>query len=159
MRRRNGVLVGVLAVFLAFSLGRISAGVAVSHAAHTGAASTYARFAGNWYHHSSGLTLTQDGHGVEHFRTYVDCTANRLTACDRWIGNTIYGGGFVAFYLWKVKGPSVIGSVTASAYSWQIGTQVTITPRANPNIMDVRFVGRSYPACRGTAITTGACGA
>jgi hypothetical protein len=105
------------------------------------------------------VNVDADGHGILHFRTYVNCTQAIVTDCDRFQGNSIYGGGFAVFYLWKVAGSKAYGTVTNSGYSYQVGTTVTLV--RNPNdTLTVYTVGPLSPVkgC-GPQAPPGTCGA
>jgi hypothetical protein len=129
-------------------LGAILASGSLVRANSGHSTTPYAAFAGDWYHHGALLHLDAQGHGYERFRVYQQCTQTIQTACDYWVGNAIYTGGYVAFWLAKLSGNVATGYVTNGAFSWQIGTQMTMTMNPGGRKMEVVFVGRQYPACK-----------
>lgn len=138
-------------------IGRASVALPASARASTGAPSPFARFAGSWLHHGGLLYVSGDGKGVHRFRTYVNCTTNRLTACDKFLGSAIYDGGYVAFSLTRVSGNRATGTITVSSFSWQIGQPFTLVLKPN-DTMQVREPGYPATVC-GSRAPAGACGA
>jgi hypothetical protein len=121
------------------------------------AAPPFTRFAGTWSHHGGFIYIDPTGRGSDSFRTYINCSTQRQTACDRFLGNTIYPGGYLRFRLTKIGGNVASGYVTGSAYSWQMATPVKITRRANDTIL-VKVPGFTESGC-GSQAPAGACGA
>lgn len=117
----------------------------------------YSRFAGTWVHHGGIIHISANGSGSDTFRTYINCTSRIQTACDRFIGNSIYNGGYLRFRLTKIAGNTATGSVTGSAFSWQLQTPVRVTLRSNDTIT-LKVPGLSEAGC-GPHAPNGACGA
>lgn len=144
-------------IVLGVALGIISVVAWQQRPTHGQAAPAFGRFAGTWEHHGGFIHISPAGIGSDTFRTYINCTANRQTACDRGIGNTIYPGGYLRFRLTTVSGSVASGYVTGSAFSWQMETPVKVTLRAKDTIT-LKVPGMVEPGC-GPRAPAGACGA
>lgn len=94
----------------------------------------YGQFTGAWSHHDGRISVQANGYGVDHFRTFVQCTANVTTNCDEWKGNVIYAGGFTAFTLNRVVGNKAYGSVYNASASWLVGVKVTLVRHTNDTV-------------------------
>lgn len=151
--------------WLALVVGLVGGfGVAhISLQANAGAASVRAvtvvpaRFVGSWETHGGNLNISSSGDGTDHLRAYVNCTLNRLTACDRIIKNEIYPGQFDTFHITKVQGNTAIAGVTNSSYSWRVDTQIQITLKPH-QILSVQMPDGTFRYC-GPSAPAGACGA
>jgi hypothetical protein len=121
------------------------------------ASSPYGQFTGFWSHHGGDIVVNANGTGVDHYRTYNNCTATILTACDMFSKNVIYPGGFTQFTLYKVSGVTALGTVTNSAQSWMVGTPIRITRQKNDTIAFRTVSGTTF-GC-GARAPAGYCGA
>jgi hypothetical protein len=116
-----------------------------------------ARFVGTWQTHGGLLNINGRGIGTDHLRAYASCTVNRMTACDRFIKNTIYPGQFDTFQITKTTGNTAVAGVTNSSYSWRVGTQITIVLKPH-GIVQVGMPDGTFRYC-GSNSPAGACGA
>ena len=109
---------------------------------------------GTWFHHGGALTVTSSGHGFYSGRIYTNCDASHSTACDKFLGNYIYGGDFVRFYLSHQSGGVATGYIGNSALSWRVGTAARLTLEPSDLIrlvvpgLDVTFCGPRAPSGR-----------
>ncbi|HZS94802.1 MAG TPA: hypothetical protein VFA78_08400 [Chloroflexota bacterium] len=120
--------------------------------------SPYGQFTGTWYHHGGGMFIYANGTGIDHYRTYVNCTARIVTDCDEFTKNAIYAGGFTQFRLYKVAGSTATGIVTNSPVSWMVGTKITLTRHNNDTVALRLVVGQPTNGC-GPHAPAGYCGA
>jgi hypothetical protein len=158
MKPRHLMLVVFLSVLSGLVLGRSSGSLPIASAAHTPAASPYARFLGSWFHHGGSLTIGRNGHGFYSYRTYVFCTAHLTTTCDKETKNVIYDGGFSRFTLHRTVGNKAYGSMDNSAYSWQVGTTVTLVAKPNDTLVLYEAGAAPTTVC-GSKAPAGFCGA
>jgi hypothetical protein len=115
------------------------------------------RFVGTWQTHGGILNINASGVGTDHLRTYVNCTTNRMTACDKFIKNEIYPGQYDTFHITTVTGNTAKAGITDSAYSWRVGTQITILLKPH-GIVQVQMPDGAFRYC-GSNSPAGACGA
>jgi hypothetical protein len=148
-----GALIAALGV--GFGMGRAS--VPGTAGAATSGAAVPARFVGFWETHGGGLSIGTDGVGTDHLRAYVNCTTNRLTACDKFAHNEIYPGQFDTFRITKVQGNTATAGITGSAYSWRVGVKVMVTLGAG-DVLTVHMPDGPFRYC-GPHAAAGACGA
>jgi hypothetical protein len=151
--RVERTLVITLALAVAFLVGRESVG----HEAAAQRAPAFARFAFSGYHHDGLLVIDANGHGIEQYRPYINCTATILTACDKILGNKIFTGGFVRFTLKRIVGNKAYGTIEDSSLSWEVGATVTAVLKSN-DTMTIYTPGTSYANC-GPRAPAGYCGA
>lgn len=124
-------------------------------ASHSPAA--YGQFAGNWSLHGGNLYISPGGLGNLHFRTYINCGPNRQTACDRFVKNEIYDGGFIHFTLQRVQGSRATGFITNSSASYQVDLPISVTRKGNDTVF-FSTPGQTGRAC-GPQAPPGFCGA
>lgn len=117
----------------------------------------YGQFTGLWSHHGGDIVINAAGTGIDHYRTYNNCTATILTACDMFSKNLIYPGGFTRFSVYRVSGSKAFGTVTDSDMSWMVGTGITITRQRNDSIA-LHTVSGTTLGC-GPNAPAGYCGA
>jgi hypothetical protein len=70
-------------------------------------------FVGDWFAHSIGLKVSQDGSAKLIWRIYRMCTESP-PPCDQLVGNQIVSGGVAAIQLAGNKGPTAVGKVLSS---------------------------------------------
>jgi hypothetical protein len=149
----------MLKLSIAFLFGAAAVtGVQMANAQHR-SSSNFASFAGTWVHHGGGLHISANGFGMEHYRVYVNCSANRLTACDDIVNNGIFDGGFIAFTLTQASGNTAHGRMYNSSSSWQVDLPLTATIHPNGTITLKTQAGVLVTACNPKAETQGLCGA
>jgi hypothetical protein len=120
---------------------------------------SFAPFSGSWTTHSGRLVIGPSGQGRIIFRTYQNCTATIVTACDKFRGNFIYDGGFVTFTLKRVVANRATGEVNNSSFSWAVFTTITVILHRARDTVNVRnVIGFPVPFCGPTA-SPGTCGA
>ncbi len=158
MKRRTVSILVVLALTLGLLVGRFSVGLPTAVASHSSAGSPYAPFVGTWYHHGGGLVLSSNGRGFYTYRTYVDCTARIVTACDKGFKNLIFDGGFSEFTLNRTIGNKAYGTMNSSAYSWQVKTTVTLVAKPNHTLILYEAATPATTLC-GPKAPAGLCGA
>lgn len=158
MKARNVSVLLLITLSAGIALGRSSAAVPHVLASHPPAASPYARFVGHWFHHGGGLVVHGNGAAFYSYRTYVFCTAQLTTTCDKQVGNTIFDGGFSTITLHRVAGDKAFGSMDNSAYSWQVGTSVTLVLSPNDTLM-LREAGTAATILCGPHAPAEVCGA
>jgi hypothetical protein len=158
MKRQHFILIVFLSVSGGFLLGRAGGSLPIASAAHTPAASPYAQFLGSWFHHGGGLTISRNGHGFYSYRTYVFCTPRLTTTCDKEAKNVIYDGGFSRFTLHRTVGNKAYGSMDNSAFSWQVGTTVTLVAKPNDTLV-LYEAGTAPTTLCGSKAPAGFCGA
>lgn len=118
---------------------------------------SFASVSGYWSGHGRTIDVGTDGLGIAHFRTYTNCTQTVTTNCDMFVNQLIYPGGYFSFRLNAVAGSKAFGSITASGYSWMIGTRITIARNSNDTVRV--YVLKGYGLYCGTNAPVGACGA
>ncbi|MGI8827274.1 MAG: hypothetical protein ACR2JC_16845 [Chloroflexota bacterium] len=128
-----------------------------SHVVASALAAPYGRFSGSWFHHGGTLSIDRRGNGFHTFRTYVDCTQNRPTACDMIRNNTIYDGGFVSFTLSRAISNRAYGRIYNSSFSWLVGTRLTLSLRPGDTLV-IATAAEETLTC-GARARPGACGA
>ena len=158
MKRRSLSIVVFLALASGLLIGRSSVNLSTAVASHAPAASPYARFLGSWFHHGGGLVIRRNGHGFYSYRTYVFCTAQVLTACDKQAKNLIFGGGFSRFALHRTVANKAYGSMDDSAFSWQVGTTITLIAMPNDTLV-LYEAGTAPTTLCGSKAPAGYCGA
>jgi hypothetical protein len=158
MKRQTVSVLIFLALSSGLLIGRSSLGLPSAIASHAPATSPYARFLGNWFHHGGGLVIGRNGHGFYSYRTYVFCTAQVTTACDKRAKNLIYGGGFSRFTLHRTVANKAYGSMDNSAFSWQVGTTVTLVAKPNDTLI-LHEAGIGPTTLCGLKAPAGYCGA
>lgn len=117
----------------------------------------FSGFAGNWVMHGGGLRVSENGAGIEHFRTYTNCNQQITTNCDTLVHNSIYAGGFLSFTLNRTSGHKAFGTVNNSGYSWVVGTKITLVGTGQDSINVFALVGGKR-VC-GPKAPAGYCGA
>jgi hypothetical protein len=158
MKRWTVSFVVFLALSLGLLIGRSSRSVPTAIASHSPATSPYARFLGRWFHHGGGLIIYRNGHAFYSYRTYVFCTPQVTTACDKQAKNTIIDGGFSRFTLHRTRGNKAYGSMDNSSYSWQVGTTVTLVAMPNDTLV-LHEAGTAPTTVCGSKAPVGYCGA
>jgi hypothetical protein len=158
MKRRSALLIGFAILSSSLLIGRSTFRLPVAVASRPPATSPYARFVGGWFHHGGALSIHSNGHALYTYRLYVDCTTQRITACDKLTHNTIYGGGFSVFTLHRAGGNKAYGSMDNSVYSWQVGTTVTLVARPNDTLVLYEAGTTPITVC-GARAPVGYCGA
>lgn len=117
----------------------------------------YGEFTGAWTHHDGRISVQANGYGVDHFRTFVQCSEKVTTNCDEWKGNVIYAGGFTAFMLNRVVGDKAYGNVYNASASWLVGVKVTLV--RHPNDTVTLFAPNGSERGCGSRAPAGYCGA
>lgn len=146
-------------IVVGFLLGAIVwTGIGAVRAEHQMSSTPYGQFVGTWTHHDGETLVQPNGYGTEHYRTFMPCTQNRTTACDRVIKNAIYAGGFIAFRLMQTRGNVAYGSVFNSSASWQVGTRLSLTLHPD-GTLHMQAVGYIAISCNVPAAAKGRCGA
>jgi hypothetical protein len=147
----------ILALGAGFALGRVSLPIGAGAAPALGRAAIPVAFVGSWETHGGLLDISTNGVGSDHLRTYINCTTTRQTACDRVVGNGIYPGQYDRFKITRVQGTTAVANVTDSAYSWRVGTRITIT-RGTNDTLTIHMPDGAFRYC-GPKAPAGTCGA
>lgn len=148
----------VLALLAGIAIGQVS-GTTLRGFAAVPQSSPYSLFAGRWFVHGGVMTVQPSGHAVFRYRTYVNCTSTRLTACDKFVSSTIYPGGFAKFSLGRATGSQARGTVSNSAYSWQVGTAVTLVFHPKKDTVALKLAGTGTTTLCGPHAPPATCGA
>jgi hypothetical protein len=109
----------------------------------------FAQFVGDWDHVGGNglLSIQPNGHGIDHFRTYLQCDGTgHVTDCDKTIGRTVYPGGFIAMTLNKVYGNQAFGTIGNASSSWEVGTRVQLVIGKN-DILTIQDAAGSTRTC------------
>lgn len=158
MKRRTVSLIVFLSLSSGLIVGRDTLGLPTAVASRASAPSSYARFVGSWFHHGADLVVHSNGRGTYSYRTYVFCSNHVVTDCDKQTKNAIFAGGFSKFSLRRTAGNTARGIVDNSAYSWQVGTTVTVVARPNDTLVFYQ-AGTSATIVCGPNAPAGFCGA
>jgi hypothetical protein len=158
MKRRTVSLLVFLALVSGTVIGRDSVSLSTAIASHSPATSPYAPFLGPWFHHGGGVVVYSNGYALYSYRTYVFCTGNRVTACDKLTKHYIFNGGFSTFTLHRSVGNKAYGSINNSAFSWQVGTSVTLVAMPNDTLV-LHEAGTAPAVLCGSKAPAGNCGA
>jgi hypothetical protein len=117
-------------------------------------------FAGNWYAHSTFMSIATSGQGTLTYRIYKTCDGSSIGPCDVINGDVIDDGGFVTFTL-TATGPTTASgmvSLTTDPTNSPLGK---FTARFVPQTDQIYLsfvVSGNYPLC-GPNARSGACGA
>lgn len=158
MRRRTVSSIVFLALVSGVVIGRNGVGLSTALASRSRDSSPYTQFVGRWFQHGGDLVVYRNGYAFYSYRTYVFCTGQVVTACDKQTKNTIFGGGFSALTLHRSVGNKAYGSMNNSAFSWQVGTAVTLVAMPNDTLV-LHEVGTAPIVLCGSKAPAGRCGA
>jgi hypothetical protein len=148
----------VLALLAGIAIGQVS-GTTLRGFAAVPHSSPYSLFVGRWFVHGGVMTVAPSGRAAFRYRTYVNCTSTRRTACDNFVSSTIYPGGFTDFSLGRVTGRRARGTVSNSAYSWQVGTAVTLLFHPKKDTVALKLAGTGTTTLCGPHAPPTTCGA
>jgi hypothetical protein len=148
----------VLALLVGVAIGQVSGAIPRGFAAAP-QSSPYSQFVGRWFVHGGVMTVAPSGRMVFRYRTYVNCTSTRLTACDKFVSSTIYPGGFAIASLYHVTGRQAQGTVSNSAYSWQVGTGLTLVFHPKKDTVALKLAGAGTTTLCGPHAPPTTCGA
>jgi hypothetical protein len=158
MRRRTVSSIVFLALLSGIVIGRNGVGLSIALASHSHDSSPYTQFVGRWFQHGGDLVVYRNGYAFYSYRTYVFCSGQVVTACDKQAKNTIFGGGFSALTLHRSVGNKAYGSMNNSAFSWQVGTAVTLVAMPNDTLV-LHEAGTAPIVLCGSKAPAGHCGA